>query len=776
MRKHIISIVLFAALLLALSAPCMAEVLGEPVDGWSAALSDEATLSGASFWTGSDLRTEYLLTLAPGSVAVPVVVSAEPSRARQTLLEAAEMLEAQGLHVLGGVNGGFFTVATGEPVGLAVGNGALLHDDEGLRAVGFRLDGSAVFGFPRLTVTLRLDEQKYPVAAWNRLSKEGWSVFTADCDEKISVPEGACLVMLTVEEVPGLSGETTATVASVKDSEGGALTIPADTLLLIIPQTEEDTPAQPPAGFTEGAELTLATACADGWEDVTSAVGILYPLLEDGEIAPELTTASAPRTAIGVKEDGTLLLYALDGRRSGYSIGGGLTHVAARMKELGCVTAGALDGGGSTQLAAFLPGDSGLRTFNVPSEGKPRDVINYILLATPASPTGQAAQFSMEPLHINAVAGAAIPLTVRAADEFGFGAALPEELEFTVTEGLGEVRDGQYYAAGTGEGTVTAFAPGVRSVSISVRVVESPEELFLYGERYGRKTEKLTLDPGSEADLTVRAWDRHILLSGNDLCYVWTLDPDVGTVDETGHLTVGFYAAEGLLTVTAGESSVEIPIKVDTGVPFKDVASYHPYFDAIRYVYDHQIFEGTAVDQFDAETVMTRGMLVTVLWRMAGKPEAEAPSGFDDVADGAWYADAVAWASETGLVLGYGDGRFGPKDDLTREQILTILHRWAGLPDAPEGEDVPRYPDDTDAHAWALPALQWAEAAGVSVWNELAGPFPQPREPMTRAAVADILMRYDLLPDPEPEESETESVHFAQKHCKTIDGIVKFTC
>ena len=753
MRKHIISIFLAAALLAALAVPAWADALGEPVDGWSAALTDEATLSGASFWTGRDLRTEYLLTLAPGSVAVPVAVSAEPSRAQQTLLEAAAKLEAQGLHVLGGVNGGFYTVATGEPVGLAVGNNVLLHDDEGLRAVGFRTDGTAVFGFPRLSVALRLGERQFPVAGWNRLAKQGWSVFTADCDECVSVPEGACLVTLDADDLPGLSGETMATLTSVSASDGGAVPIPDGTLLLTLPPQDADTPAQLPEGFSEGAELTLATACADGWEDVTSAVGILYPLLEDGETAPELSASAAPRTAIGVKEDGTLLLYALDGRRSGYSVGGGLTHVAARMKELGCVTAGALDGGGSTQLAAFLPGDSGLRTFNLPSEGEPRDVANYILLAVPASPTGQAKQLSMEPLHVNAVAGAAIPLTVRAADVFGFGAALPEELKFTVTEGLGEVRDGQYFAAGTGTGTVTVSGPGVQSVSIPVRVTESPEELVLYGERYGRKTEKLTLDPGYGVDLTVRAYDRHILLSGNDLCYTWQLDPAVGTVDETGRLVTGFFAAEGLLTVTAGESSVEIPIKVDTGVPFRDVASFHPYFNAIRYVYAHQIFEGTATDRFDADTVMNRGMLVTVLWRMAGKPEAEAPSGFADVEDGAWYADAVAWASETGLVMGYGDGRFGPKDDLTREQILTVLHRWAGLPDAPEGEDVPRYPDDTDAHAWALPALQWAEAAGVSVWNELAGPFPQPRAPMIRAAVADVLMRYDLLP--EPEESET---------------------
>ena len=551
--------------------------------------------------------------------------------------------------------------------------------------------------------------------------------------------------VLDAPALPGLSGEADVKVDCVYECGADTVPIPAGKLLLTLPPVDEDTAAEVPAALAEGAALTLELACAAGWEDVQSAVGILYPLLQNGETAPGLTAAAAPRTAIGIRADGTLLLYALDGRRSGYSVGGGLTDVAARMQELGCVWAGALDGGGSTQLAAFLPGDSGLRTFNLPSDGTPRRVANYILLAVPAFPTGEAAQLSLEPLHINAVAGAAIPLTVRAADESGYGAPLPEGLEFTVTEGLGTVRDGQFYAAGTGSGTVTVSAPGIRGVSIPVRVTQSPEELALYGERYGKKTEKLTLEPGYEVDLTVRAYDRHILLSGNDLCYTWTLDPAVGTVDETGHLTPGASTATGLLRVSAGERAVEIPITIWTGVPFGDVPCDHPYFDAIRYVYEQKLFEGTATDTFAPEDIMDRGMLVTVLWRMAGRPAADAPAGFTDVAEGAWYADAVAWAAENGIVNGYGDGRFGPADDLTREQILTILHRWAGRPETPEGENLPVYPDGTGAHDWALAALQWATAAGVSVWNEQAGPFPAPVSPMTRAAVADVLARYDVL-------------------------------
>ena len=173
MRRRIISILIIAALLLALAAPAWAdEALGERVDEWSVRLAEGAELSGASFWTGSDLRTEYLLTLAPGGAAVPVAVSGDPLDTQQTLQEAAATLAADGMRVLGGVNGGFYTVATGEPVGLAVSGGKLLHDDEGLRAVGFRADGSTVYGSPALALTLHAEESVYIISGYMRLTRE----------------------------------------------------------------------------------------------------------------------------------------------------------------------------------------------------------------------------------------------------------------------------------------------------------------------------------------------------------------------------------------------------------------------------------------------------------------------------------------------------------------------------------------------------------------------------------------------------------------------------
>jgi hypothetical protein len=775
-RRHFISLTLAAALLLGLAIPALAEegepgaagaitdgelaaagALGEQVDAWAADLTGGAALSGTVFWTGSDLRTEYLLTRAPDSLAVPVVVSADPLRTQQSLTAAAEMLAAEGLHVLGGVNGGFYTVATGEPVGLTVSAGALEHDDEGLQAVGFRADGSVIFGAPALSMALIAAGERWTIAGWNRNAPDGFSAWTPGNAAAVSLPAHSACVLLSTPEAPGLSGDMAVTVEQTFESDGSAVTVPEGTLLLTWMPMDEETAYALPAAITPGAELTLSIACAAGWEDVTSAVGILYPLLENGETVEDLTAAAAPRTAIGLRSDGTLLLYALDGRQSGYSVGAGLALVAERMKELGCVTAGALDGGGSTQLAAFLPGEADLRTFNRPSETPARKVANYILLAARTEPSGIAEQLTMEPLHINAVAGATLPLTVRASDGNGYGAALPEDLTFTVSEGLGAVTDGQYIAAGTGRGSVTVSAPGLISGSIPLYVTESPEELALYGEKYGKRTESLTLDAGQTVDLTVRAYDRHVLLSGNDLCYTWALDESVGTVDETGRITAGDVSAAGTLTVTAGESVKTIPITVWTGIPFEDVPRSDPRFDAVKYVYDHGIFKGTGETVFEPETVMNRAMLVTVLWRMEGAPAPEATAGFADVPEGEWYSDAVAWASEQGIVNGYSPEEFGPTDDLTREQILTILHRWAELPEPPaDGEALP---EAFAADDWAAEALAWAAAAQVYVPG--AEGYPDARGPMDRAGVADVLMRYETLWLPRlaktPEDAAEES-------------------
>ena len=164
---------------------------------------------------------------------------------------------------------------------------------------------------------------------------------------------------------------------------------------------------------------------------------------------------------------------------------------------------------------------------------------------------------------------------------------------------------------------------------------------------------------------------------------------------------------------------------------------YHPYVD---YAVAHGLFGGTSANTFEPETAMTRAMLVTVLWRYEGEPEA-GKNTFSDVPNGQWYTKAVAWAAENGIVGGVGNNRFDPDGKITREQMATILFRYAqkkGIDTSKRG-DLSSFPDANKISVYAKEAIQWAVAEGII--NGSDGKL-LPQGSATRAQVATILMRF----------------------------------
>ena len=161
------------------------------------------------------------------------------------------------------------------------------------------------------------------------------------------------------------------------------------------------------------------------------------------------------------------------------------------------------------------------------------------------------------------------------------------------------------------------------------------------------------------------------------------------------------------------------------------------------------IMTGTGQDRFSPEKPMTRAMLVTVLHRAAGSPSAATGTAFSDVPSGAYYTDAVAWASANSIVTGYGNGRFGSNDPVSRAQIATILWRYAGSPSAEAGQD---FADESSIPAFASAAVDWARANGVV--NGTTGNRFDPNGNATRAQVATILRNYltmtHVTPQPDP--------------------------
>nr|WP_302666485.1 S-layer homology domain-containing protein [uncultured Agathobaculum sp.] len=178
-----------------------------------------------------------------------------------------------------------------------------------------------------------------------------------------------------------------------------------------------------------------------------------------------------------------------------------------------------------------------------------------------------------------------------------------------------------------------------------------------------------------------------------------------------------------------------------TTTPFTDIAANAWYADAVEYVYENGIMNGTSATSFSPNETTTRGMIVTMLHRLEDTPSA-ASSGFMDVAAGAWYADAVAWAAANGVVNGVSDTAFAPETAITREQLATILYRYAQLKryDVSVSGNLSGYADASQISDYAMTAMQWANAAGLITGNTAT--TINPTGNATRAEVATILMRF----------------------------------
>lgn len=175
--------------------------------------------------------------------------------------------------------------------------------------------------------------------------------------------------------------------------------------------------------------------------------------------------------------------------------------------------------------------------------------------------------------------------------------------------------------------------------------------------------------------------------------------------------------------------------------PFVDVKTSDWFYGSVLKAYEEGWMSGTSAVTFAPNASTTRGMIVSVLYRLEGSPEA-GDSTFTDVKAGAYYAKAVAWAAENGIVGGYGDGTFGPNDEITREQLAAILYRYAQFKgyDVSKKADLTAYSDYAQVSAYAKDAVAWANAAGIL--SGTSATTLSPRDHATRAQVAAILARF----------------------------------
>jgi len=181
--------------------------------------------------------------------------------------------------------------------------------------------------------------------------------------------------------------------------------------------------------------------------------------------------------------------------------------------------------------------------------------------------------------------------------------------------------------------------------------------------------------------------------------------------------------------------------------PYTDVDETDWFYDAVRYVTLNGFVDGDSDTLFSPEDDMSRAVLATALYCIEGKPIVRGNIPFTDVAAGKWYSDAILWITQESILIGYGDGTFGVEDPLTCEQVASVLHRYAyysGM-DTGSSADLSIFTDAGDVSEWALEYVRWAVAEGIIPAR--SGTTIEPRKNVTRAEIAEILMRFaEVIP------------------------------
>ena len=568
--RKMTSLLLSFSLLGALSLPAAAsEALGEDLSAKDTVIHEETQLSTNVFWSTaySDLRTENLITYSPNKTVTPIVTYGGVLTDRSSVADTANALEGEGYRVVAGINGDFYNVSTGLPIGLVITDGVLRSSDAGYYAIGFRADGTAVLGKPGVKVSVDLGyavddgsgspvELIRPVIAVNKArTNSGVFLYTYDFNARhtTGTTEAGVNVVCTVEQGQLAIGSTvTARVERVEETTVTA--IQPDQIVLSANANADAYYTNALRNMSAGSEVTLTVSANAGWDDVEYAVGALYCLAENGAVASGLAAGVNPRTAVGQKADGTLVFYTIDGRRSGYSIGASLTQVGQRLVELGCETVLCLDGGGSTNLAVTTPDSTDASIINRPSESN-RKVTNQIFLVASNRSSGRLDHFYVKAASDYVLAGSSVAVNVTGVDTN----YIPMDADYDLSASAGTLENGTLTTpASGGDVTVMASGRGSRGSTV-VHAIRTPDTLTL--KKGTASLTALTVAPGSKTTLTAGAVWNHLTLAADAKAFTWSVSGNIGTVDENGVFTATA-PGSGSLTVSAGGKSLTIPVTV----------------------------------------------------------------------------------------------------------------------------------------------------------------------------------------------------------------------
>jgi len=568
--KNRTRIIAAAAILFVLSSFFMPSALAAGINDYlykyTMQIADNTSFSSVIYNDSSGSRQEgYYVEYLPNSRVSPIVVYGSRLYGKSTINDIISYASSQGKNVFAAINGDFFDTTTGLPIGLVVREGRLVSSDAWQNAIGFMEDGTAIIGRPELLITLSSAVSgNIKISYVNKLrTNAGIYLLTEDFSASTHASSPGKNAVLEILDGGSLKigGSVRLRVRSV-DEASSSSEIPSGCMVLT-GQTEEQMAAI--SNLAVGEEVTISVSASSDarWNDVLYGVGAGDMLISNGKISSSLSSSSKnPRSALGIKADGTVVLLAVDGRKTGISAGLSLSQLANDLASLGCVSAINLDGGGSTALALTYPGNS---SSSSPSDGSLRKCANYIMLSNEAAATGTPAKLYIYPYNCVMLKGASQDFTVKAVDS-GFYPASVDAPSFESSSGT--MSNGRFTSTIPGDVTITASASGLAASAI-VKVVDRVDAIFVSKEGASSAMSSLSVKPGESVDLSASATYDKIQLVVDDSLFSWSFsDPSIGTIDKNGVFKAGNKSGvSGTISVSYGSIRASVPVTIGTA-PF----------------------------------------------------------------------------------------------------------------------------------------------------------------------------------------------------------------
>lgn len=473
--------------------------------------------------------------------------------------------------------------------------------------------------------------------------------------------------------------------------------------------------------------------------EVKEGFGLYHQIVENNRIVTSGTNVN-PRTALGVKSDGQVVMYVSDGRQA--NVGNGLTieELAYHMIELGCEEAWNLDGGGSSQLLARKPGvDQTAALRNSPSEGTARKVANGLLLVYDESTSASLKNLHLYPERYITILGEQVKLKAYGSNSLYEKVSISGDIAFSADSGT--VSNNAFIPQKIGRSKITALYQGL-SAEAEIETVSDVNIVL--------PADKWNLSPQSTKKVTAKLAYGKMILDNITPSLTFSADEKIGVIDSEGNFRAAALKSEvqGYITVGYMNNTAKILVTVTptkiVPVEFLDTAS-HWAKNYIGVLASMGKVQGVGDNMFMPDSPLTRAQFVAFLAKATDNINIESAqtAGFKDVNQKDWSYNYVNWGYQEGIVNGMGEGLFKPDDPITREQMAVMLCNYAvyqnfALPQK-EGLKV-SFKDKNRISYWAMDYVY--TVAGSEIMTGMGDNTFMPQGIATRGQAAKIIHEY----------------------------------